>query len=72
MDIFKAFTLESAHRLPNVPAGHICARIHGRSFHVEIHVTRDVDTTVGWVVDLDDMQARFDPLYEHVAHNHPK
>ncbi|MEI6720178.1 MAG: 6-carboxytetrahydropterin synthase, partial [Betaproteobacteria bacterium] len=38
MDIFKAFTLESAHRLPNVPAGHKCARLHGHSFRVEIHV----------------------------------
>ena len=29
MDIFKVFTLEAAHRLPHVPAGHKCARLHG-------------------------------------------
>ncbi|MGE0435248.1 MAG: 6-carboxytetrahydropterin synthase QueD, partial [Planctomycetota bacterium] len=27
MDIFKTFHLESAHRLPNVPAGHKCANV---------------------------------------------
>ena len=43
MDIFKVFTLEAAHRLPNVPEGHKCARLHGHSFRVEIHVSGDVD-----------------------------
>ena len=50
MEIFKAFTLESAHRLPNVPAGHKCARVHGHSFRVEIHVRGPVDAHLGWVV----------------------
>ena len=34
MEIFKEFTFEAAHRLPNVPAGHKCARLHGHSFRV--------------------------------------
>ena len=42
MDVFKEFTIEAAHRLPNVPAGHKCARLHGHSFKVEIHVAGDV------------------------------
>src|SRR3546814_8028267 len=39
MDIFKTFTIEAAHRLPNVPPGHKCARLHGHSFVVEVHVS---------------------------------
>ena len=39
MRIFKVFQLESAHRLPNVPEGHKCARVHGHSFRIEVHVT---------------------------------
>ena len=70
MDIFKAFTLESAHRLPNVPAGHKCARIHGHSFRVEIHVTGDVDPQVGWVQDFADIKAAFQPLFEQLDHNY--
>jgi len=34
MEIFKVFMLEAAHRLPNVPPGHKCARLHGHSFRV--------------------------------------
>ena len=39
MDIFKVFTIEAAHRLPNVPQGHKCARLHGHSFRIELHVS---------------------------------
>lgn len=70
MDIFKAFTLESAHRLPNVPVGHKCARIHGHSFRVEIHVSGEVDPQVGWVQDFADIKAAFQPLFEQLDHNY--
>lgn len=70
MDIFKAFTLESAHRLPNVPAGHKCARIHGHSFRVEIHVSGPVDPQIGWVQDFADLKRAFQPLFEQLDHNY--
>lgn len=38
MDVFKIFTFEAAHRLPNVAPGHKCGRLHGHSFQTEIHV----------------------------------
>ena len=69
MEIFKAFTLESAHRLPNVPAGHKCARLHGHSFRVEIHVSGPVDPQLGWVMDFADVKAAFDPLFRQLDHN---
>ena len=70
MEIFKAFTLESAHRLPNVPAGHKCARVHGHSFRVEIHVSGPVDDYLGWVMDFADVKAAFDPLYRQLDHHY--
>lgn len=70
MDIFKAFTLESAHRLPNVPAGHKCARIHGHSFRVEIHVSGPVAPQIGWVQDFADLKRAFQPLFEQLDHNY--
>ena len=33
MEIYKQFTLEAAHRLPNVPEGHKCARLHAQLDH---------------------------------------
>ena len=31
MNIFREFTFEAAHRLPHVPPGHKCGRLHGHS-----------------------------------------
>ena len=70
MEIFKAFTLESAHRLPNVPAGHKCARVHGHSFRVEVHVQGPVDPHLGWVMDFADVKAAFEPLYQQLDHHY--
>ncbi len=70
LEIFKAFTLESAHRLPNVPAGHKCARVHGHSFRVELHVSGPVDERLGWVMDFADVKAAFDPLYRQLDHHY--
>lgn len=70
MDIFKTFTLESAHRLPNVPDGHKCARVHGHSFRVEIHVSGPVDARSGWVMDFADIRTAFDPLFQRLDHRY--
>jgi len=70
LDIFKAFTLESAHRLPNVPEGHKCARVHGHSFRIEIHVHGPVDARLGWVMDFADVKGAFDPLYRQLDHHY--
>ena len=70
MDIHKTFQLESAHRLPNVPAGHKCARVHGHSFRVEVHVSGPVDPDLGWVMDFADIKLAFAPLHERLDHRY--
>jgi len=70
MNIFRAFTLEAAHRLPNVPAGHKCSRLHGHSFRVELHVSGEVDAHTGWVMDFADIKAAFQPLFERLDHHY--
>jgi 6-pyruvoyltetrahydropterin/6-carboxytetrahydropterin synthase len=55
MDIFKVFQIEAAHRLPNVPAGHKCARLHGHSFRIEVHVSGPLVSESGWVMDFADI-----------------
>ena len=69
MEIFKEFRLESAHRLPNVPPGHKCARMHGHSFRVEVHVRGEVDPQLGWVQDFADLKGAFQPLHDQLDHN---
>lgn len=70
MEIFKEFIFEAAHRLPNVPEGHKCSRLHGHSFRAEIHVRGDVERDLGWVIDFSDIKKAFKPFYEQLDHNY--
>jgi 6-pyruvoyltetrahydropterin/6-carboxytetrahydropterin synthase len=70
MEIYKEFTFEAAHRLPNVPEGHKCARLHGHSFRVRVHLSGAVDPRTGWIVDFADIKKAFMPLHEVLDHNY--
>ncbi len=70
MDLFKRFSIEAAHRLPNVPVGHKCARLHGHSFVVELHVEGELDPHTGWVMDFADMKRAFAPIYDRLDHHY--
>jgi len=70
MEIFKEFRFEAAHRLPNVPEGHKCSRLHGHSFKVVIRVCGPVNEPEGWVQDFGDIKAAFQPLLDHLDHNY--
>ena len=67
-EIFREFSFEAAHRLPFVPDGHKCARLHGHSYRVEVHVGGEVDPLTGWVMDFWDLKAAFEPLRERLDH----
>ena len=68
MEIFKEFSIEAAHWLPNVPEGHKCRRMHGHSFHIEIHVAGPIDEHLGWVMDFADLKAAFKPIHDQIDH----
>jgi len=70
MEIFKTFQLEAAHRLPNVPPGHKCARLHGHSFRVEVHVGGEPGAESGWIMDFADVKAAFAPIFEQLDHRY--
>ena len=68
MEIYKEFHFEAAHRLPNVPEGHKCARLHGHSFHVRLVVSGDAMEPAGWVMDFGDIKSAFKPIYDRLDH----
>jgi 6-pyruvoyltetrahydropterin/6-carboxytetrahydropterin synthase len=68
MDIFKIFQLEAAHWLPRVPAGHKCARMHGHSFRIEVHVRGEPAVDSGWVMDFAEVKSAFAPIFEQLDH----
>lgn len=69
MDVFRVFQIEAAHWLPNVPDGHKCARLHGHSFRLEVHVSGEVGQDSGWVMDFADLGKAFRPLFDQLDHH---
>lgn len=67
-EIYREFSFEAAHRLPNVPEGHKCARLHGHSYKVEVHVLGPVGDESGWVQDFGDIKGAFKPLEDQLDH----
>ena len=70
MDVFREFGFEAAHRLPNVPDGHKCGRLHGHSYRVEVRVRGDVDSASGMVIDFAEIKAAFAPLDDQLDHRY--
>lgn len=70
VELVREYRFEAAHRLPKVPDGHKCSRLHGHSFKVELTVAGPVDPATGWFIDygvLDDLWA---PLHERLDHHY--
>ncbi|GMW07905.1 MAG: 6-carboxytetrahydropterin synthase QueD [Gammaproteobacteria bacterium] len=70
MEIYKEFIFEAAHRLPNVPPGHKCARLHGHSWRGAIHVCGPVGGHSGWIMDYAEIRRVFQPIFDRLDHNY--
>ncbi len=70
MEIFREFTFEAAHRLPNVAPDHKCARLHGHSFRVGVHLEGEVQPETGWVRDFAEIAAAMDVVLERLDHSY--
>lgn len=64
------FRFEAAHRLPRVPAGHKCARLHGHSFKIEVAIAGPVNEETGWFIDYSTLYDAWEPLYAVLDHNY--
>jgi 6-pyruvoyltetrahydropterin/6-carboxytetrahydropterin synthase len=70
VEICKRFSFEAAHRLPNVPAGHKCSRLHGHSFHLKVCVAGEPDERSGWIVDFGEIKKAVRPILEQLDHRY--
>ena len=68
MDIWKEFTFEAAHLLPNVPDGHKCKRLLGHSYRVRVCVEGELHPSLGWVVDFAEIAEAFEPIRRRLDH----
>ena len=70
VELVKEFGFEAAHRLPKAPPGHKCARLHGHSYGIDVHVTGEVNPETGWLTDFGSIAAAFAPLLELLDHSY--
>lgn len=56
MLIFKQFTFDSAHYLPNVPDGHKCKFMHGHTYRLTVYVSGKPDPHLAWVMDFSELK----------------
>lgn len=69
-EVFREYRFEAAHRLPRLPADHRCARLHGHSFVVQVHVRGRLDASKGWLVDYYDIDQAWAPCHERLDHHY--
>ena len=69
-EVYKIIRFEAAHRLPRVPEGHKCGRLHGHSYRIELRVEGEPDPVTGMVIDYADIKEAFKPLYDQLDHNY--
>ncbi|MCB0550004.1 MAG: 6-carboxytetrahydropterin synthase QueD [Phaeodactylibacter sp.] len=69
MIIFKDFTFDSAHFLPNVPEDHKCRRMHGHTYRLRLYVKGELDPTLGWVMDFADIKAAWKTIEDRLDHH---
>jgi 6-pyruvoyltetrahydropterin/6-carboxytetrahydropterin synthase len=63
--IWRRFRFEAAHRLPNVPEGHQCGRMHGHGFEVILHANQALgDGDMG--VDFDHLGALWATVHDEL------
>lgn len=70
MIIFKDFTFDSAHSLPNVPDDHKCKAIHGHTYRLKVLIEGDLDPHLGWVMDFSDVKAAVKPVIDQIDHKY--
>lgn len=68
MTIFKKFTFDSAHYLPNVPEGHKCRGMHGHTYLLSVFFAGRPDPQYGWVMDYARIKKVIQPIIDIVDH----
>ena len=68
MILYKQFTFDAAHFLPNLSDGHPCKQLHGHTYHLTITIEGDVQSPEGWVLDFKELKKATEPVLKLVDH----
>jgi 6-pyruvoyltetrahydropterin/6-carboxytetrahydropterin synthase len=65
--IEKDFTFDSAHRLPSVPEGHKCGRMHGHTYKLTV-ILASRELADGMVFEYGELKDVVQPLVDSIDH----
>lgn len=68
MLLFRTFTFDAAHYLPNVPENHKCRQVHGHTYIMTIYLEGTPDAHYGWVLDFAELKATVGAVVDLVDH----
>ena len=68
MYVFLEYSIDCAHFLPNVAAGHKCGQMHGHRYDIRLEITGSVGSKTGWIVDYAEIKEGFDPIFIALDH----
>lgn len=66
--IFRQFSFDSAHYLPNVAEGHKCRHMHGHTYRLVVHLTGNTDSHLGWVMDFAELKTIIGEIVDTIDH----
>ena len=65
--VWRRYIFQSAHRLPNVPQGHKCGRMHGHGFEVLLHASAHLGNR-DLAIDYDLLDEAWAPIHAQLHH----
>jgi 6-pyruvoyltetrahydropterin/6-carboxytetrahydropterin synthase len=65
--IAATYTFEAAHRLPFVPDGHKCKRLHGHNYRIDVSIDGPLDER-GFVIDYAELDNVVQPIIDSLDH----
>lgn len=68
MKIYKDFTFEASHIIPNHPGK--CRNLHGHSWKVRVAICQMKNAVTGMVCDYADIKAAVQPIIQRLDHQH--
>jgi len=68
MEIYKEFSFDSAHFLPNVPDGHKCKQMHGHTYRLRVVLKGETDPRLGWIMDFKELKDAVAPVIDQLDH----
>ena len=69
MIIYKKFSFDSAHFLPQVAVGHKCKNMHGHTYTLTVFIAGELMPQEGWIIDYADLKQALKPIIDQVDHH---